>query len=812
MQNSPLVASTHSNLRDIVLNLHREIFERGKQHAVLQGVLTQEKRKTAQLHKEKSQLQRDVVKLRAQVEGVVKDKEVLEVEVKHLRVVNLQVDALTEEVAQLRKVRQHAVEVETLQQALDAVQEEKNKADAARAQLAEEMDMTRRKLHGVEYLCRSFKDKTLAVRRQMADLQTCLRATLTMLDNWDLGGGTDAKELASATLFLFDDPESKDMTHRLFTNLVVPIDLVHLHDLFNVPSAIDHEERSRRRAINSASTLTSPRSPLWISVREGLCRFWRTTPWQLQSLQPAQLMIIVALFLEHHHRTTPPHTLPPPLVEIRDGLGLASFEEMDGKIPPPTERISRLIQGLRSALLDLGTAWSSKVEVSVDRSVAFSDDELRWLEEEGIYLFHTRSGSVVLRCIHEPHRRLLRPATVDCLLDKLYGLGGEPREGEPRNGEQHAAEPPPASPTTLLPTSELLNTLRLFVGDPVRRLFPKPMTADAELEILGRLSQQLMTTAPHLAIMDFSVAKRTSALTEHHLSLVNFIRGKIQELLQQVCQSSSSVSATSITTTTPASTSPTCSTTPTASAAAATDSLFLSPQPSPGALPIRFSVDVLLNQNLYPCIYIPSAIRVAVIRDNLLGPISPHVSAAISLQISRIVRFRVFVTLHDMPLLTSLQTMEDWQQIMDATAEQIQAMEVQAEREGEERSGEDCGAGKGSGGSMPPPPPVGLCGNSKRFVFGYAQSVCMGLRIHVFAASPRGSLVSFSLREAIDDLALFSQMAVAGMIGLVKPRSSRYKPHLAKVMADEQHVHYYKEQMHDGITAALNRDMISAFS
>ena len=819
---SVILSGSHSNLRDIVLNLHREIFERGKQYAVLQGNYTHEKRKSSQLTKDKAQLQRDVMRYRSQVDEISKERDALAEEVKALKGVRKQVEALTEEVEKLRKVRRHAVEVETLQQTIDALQEEKNKVDAEKVKLAEEIEMTKRKLSGTDYLCKSFKERVMSSRKVITDIQALLKAMTVVLDSWDLCDGTDASNISSTTLFMFNQPETEELTHRLFAHLITPVDTPYLHELYRVEPSFDLTERARRRALDSGSTLTSPNSPLWILVREGLCRFWRTTPWQLLAIQPVQLMVLTSLFLEHHaHHHA--HTLPAQLEEIRNAIGLASFEEMDGEVGPPTERIGRLIHGVRTGMLDHGTPWSRRVEVRVDRSVVFTEEELMWLEADGMYLFKDREGGLTLRSIHEPHRRLIRPARVCSLLDDLYGFNDPDVIYTPPLATATAdhEQPPPAT------TSNLLLTLRTFVGDSIKRFIPRTISPQSEIEILGRLSQQLMTTAPHLAIMDFTVARRTSALTKHHQSMLQYAREKIQEAVQLATTADAptviAIGGGSGTTASPIPLPSGLTSGPTSSTGSSTGSGSTS---GCGSVPIRMAVDVLINQNLYPCIYVPSAIRVAIIRDNLNGPISPTSGGAVSLQISRVVRFRIFVTMHDRPDLTSLQTMQDWQEIMDATAEQVECMSSASGASGASSMSSASsmgGAAADDHGDDGNALTCKLAGNARRFVFGYGQSVSMGFRIHVFAACPRGTLVSFNMREAIDDIALLAQVCVAGMVGLVAPRSITYKKFVKGIVADdvrlaelgketESHIHYFKEQLHDGITAALRHDMISAFA
>jgi hypothetical protein len=747
-------AATHSSMKDIVLNLHREIFERGKQQAVLQGHISNEKRKNTQLAREKA-------RIKTQLDETLRERDGLRQEVARLCKIEAfandlagRVEALARENAELRQVKRHAVEVETLQSVVDALQAEKTKADDAHAKLKAELESAQGKLQGLQQLCVSFREKTAAARKAMADVHGSMRNVLGMLESWDLGDAdSHATTLSDSSLFCFDDEETKILTHRLFLNLVCPLDLQNLKKVFNISSDVHGEElTSRRRAASLATTFTSAHSPLWVFLREGLATFWKTTPWHLQRLHPSQLMMLVSLFIQHCSRN---RVMPEHYESIRTALGLCSFEDEDGKggiemQSSPSDRIRRLIQGMRFEMLRNGTPWSRKTDVDVDADIELTSEELTWLEQHGIYLFSGRGK--VLRCVHEPYRILSRPARVRTTVDGLYGLD------EDYAFSSTASRPEPMPATKIMP--DILAVMRTFVGTNLDDLFGTHIGQQTELDMLGCICQQLMTTSPHMAIMDFVVAQRTSQLTKHHVSLLKIMRDKIQDTL-------------SITTS---------GTTHDLPAAAATTT---------DTPPIRFAIDVFTQHAVYPCVLLPAAFRVAILRDQLIGPIQPNVRAALALQISRSIRMRVYITLHDRPSIVALKNMEDWHQIMDAEAERQQAAATTNTTHSN------------------------VMNNSGRFVFSYAQALCLGLRIHVFGALPTGCMTAINFGATINDAAHLVQMSICRMIGIVEPQFARTNnSKVTKLLwgKDETHLDYLRSQLHEAISCALSCDFVCAFS
>jgi hypothetical protein len=555
-----------------------------------------------------------------------------------------------------------------------------------------------------------------------------------------------AARMETAAVFTFDDEEVRAMASAVMHNVLAPVDVRFVCDLFRLPmspaeSSVEQGLGGSRIAEGRGGA-ASPRhmcrsgSEVWRFVRNGMRMLWnpsrRPGPhWELMRVRPSRLLAMLHGYFE--------------AVSAHVARGAAEADpdtSAPAALPPCADPDTvSVVQALNLLAQDAGSPWSRSVEVVMQPECALDTTYLA--RHHGIYGFRRRCGSVAYRFFHCPDEAEpvgVTGSTLNALFQAVADQAPQPPTAPavPRDAcwDRHCRG------MTIIAGRVLAAwAARDFAGVP-----PGPARDGMLVRLLGHAA----TTMPHLSVTDFAVSYRSLMLTRHQEWVLRRTYYKLtgQESLPAATGAAGAgagsgtgggggggggaedvgSSTRPVESVMPFDTKLLGSEGPVASAQSPKDPIFRLPMLGmPGH-----------------CANPPVEMRFRLVRGRCR--VEPGVArSAASMDVCRNTQMRVFLSFSDEPEAARFGRIADWEELA----------------------------------SEQPP----------RFVLGYSRVLALGMRVHafvltpaVYAGGPKASAPALlDLPGLAADLAALTRLALGAMVGMIAPKQPP-APHLAELM------------------------------
>jgi hypothetical protein len=384
------------------------------------------------------------------------------------------------------------------------------------------------KLKMCQELLQAFKGRTRQLREELHEASQRIAETEAFVRRTSGVGRLHA--------FSFDDEEIRAMAGAVLHNMLVPVDVRFVSDLFRLPkSRTDGELESdmcrNRSSPETYMSLCRSGSEAWRFVRRGLLLHWRVTLWDLMHMRPARLLLMLQSYFDavtaHVAGAAARWTAAAEEGEecseaCSEEAALQAEEEASGG------ETLLVVQALNLMLQDAGTPWARAVEVVMSDRALLNPAYLA--RRHGIYGFRRRSGTVAYRYLNPPSET--DPVGVLGVLSETDPIEGVMQALAARIASQHAPlemsaaaaaqrmassdgkRPPDAwdrhcRAITLIARRALSSSMAHEFGD-----LPTGTSRDV---VVVRMFGHLVTTMPHLSVTDFAVSFRSVMLMRHHV-------------------------------------------------------------------------------------------------------------------------------------------------------------------------------------------------------------------------------------------------------------------------------------------------------
>lgn len=550
-----------------------------------------------------------------------------------------------------------------------------------------------------------------------------------------------AARMETAAVFSFDDEEIRAMSAAVLHNVLAPVDVRFVCDLFRLPPspAETSVETSlgktsmgnTERAAGPGHQLCRSGGDLWRFVRNGMRMLWnprRQGPnWDFMRVRPSRLLAMLHMYFE--------------AVCAHVARGAGEAERSEGVCPDPAswgadpDTVS-VVQSLNLLAQDAGSPWSRSVEVIMRPDAELDTTYLA--RRHGIYGFRRRCGSVAYRFFHCPDEA----EPVGVTGSSLVALFQEASAACCPSAASSFLATPPAAPRDAC-WDRHCRGLTIIAGRVLAASaaheFRSMPAGPARDSLMVRMLGHIASTMPQLSVTDFAVSYRSLMVTRHQEWVLRRTYYKLTG--QETLPPSGGAEGTP-------------------SEGAAAETRATSPGGCGGTVEsvMPFDTQLLGSEGTVAsaqspkdpifrlpmlgmpgnCANPPVELRFRLVRGRC--GVSPGVGrSAASMDVCRNTQMRVFLSFSDEPEVARFGRISDWE---DLAAE------------------------------SPP-----------RFVLGYSRVLALGLRVHAFVLAPAvyAGVGLLDVAGLAADLADLARLALGAMVGLVPPKEP-LSPRIADIM------------------------------
>jgi len=758
---------------DTVTCLHLEILTLRESNQQLKSQIALSSRKLTALNKSKRAVDRDNLRLSGQLAEAR--------------------EALAQ--AQASAAEQAARSSREIRELEEAHRKERETTAAQLAALKSREDEHSRIKNTLQALSESYRSKAQEFKAKYEAVLNSVAALASQLEDLVV----DHTE-SLGPMYQIDMREVKESTTRLFKNLMSPVSHPFHRRLFNITNddgAGDFatggcslmEDVLRPHAsstISSApSASNSRRSPsddevmistklvrnsvdaeglLWMSIRRGMLDFWKIDMWDTMRLSAHALYQMLYHYIETQAVRAENCTSFAERMKTVDSLrGVFLNTEPVGTPASPASPAApsssspgrEILNTLELRAARHCSPWFVNVRVvgekhdcgggSRDSPVTNANvcrlvedpsmaDQRLWLQGQGVYAFDI-GAAYVFRFVHPPLHKNMGRASNGVLGYHIEDLW--PHDLGTVDRDQKSV-PCPATPHPCMHTDQLITALSHDVSVD---MIPPHLRSG----YLLRLCSQFSLSSPHIFMINIFANFRQYMLDKHRTATMNHVSDTIRKIV------------------------------------AAHKHQGLAGAANHPPIPDFYVPSVNFPASL---IVLPSVLRMAIVKARMFKKASWHDAtvSGLALQLSRQIRVRVYCSYNDEPNIWSMESMEDWIQIMEQNKSKQDDYKV-----------------------------FGLAGGSKfsesphRFVFAYAHRIALGLHIHAFAIVPTSISHRIDCQGMIRDSADVVMGSLCKTIRMVKPLSAHTTPTLWDILWDDDQFGSALKKFHEEVLSAVHR-------